>query len=126
MGESGIGWRTTAGIAAAVLVAGAVAVSTALATSASGAETGAAAAAARPASDPGRPRVYQLPGGDRVHVTGTGDAVRASLLPAPGHSSAAITTVLDGRLTVVPASAVHGLSSLSAYQVEGPAPQSAA
>src|SRR5690242_16519857 len=118
MGESGIGRRATAGIAAAVLVAGAVAVSTALATSASGAETGPAAgpraaAAARPASDTGRPRIYQLPGGDRVHVTGTGDAVRASLLPAAGHSSAAITTVLDGRLTVVPASAVRGLSSLS-------------
>src|SRR5205823_804792 len=67
---------------------------------------------------PTHPRVYPLPTGDRVQVTGSGMGVHARLLPAPGHSGAAVTSIVDGQLTVVPAAAFAHLASLSGFQVE--------
>src|SRR5437773_781819 len=64
------------------------------------------------------PRVYPLPTGDRVEVTGAGMAVHAHLLPAPGHAAAAVTSIVDGQLTVVPVAAFAHLSSLAGFQVE--------
>src|SRR5437763_1767079 len=72
----------------------------------------------------GRPRVYPLPTGDRVQVTGAGTAVRARLLPAPGHAAAAVTSIVDGQLTVVPVAAFAHLSSLAGFQVETVEPPS--
>ncbi|OLB73359.1 MAG: hypothetical protein AUI14_26290 [Actinobacteria bacterium 13_2_20CM_2_71_6] len=65
----------------------------------------------------GQPQVYALPTGDRVQVSGSGDARRAHFLPAPGHPAAAVTSLVDGRLTVVPVSAFGHISSLADFTV---------
>jgi hypothetical protein len=97
------GRRLTAGFAAAPLVLAAAAVIT---------------PAAEAATPPVRPGVYALPTGDQVRIHGD----KADFLPAPGHSAAAITTWLDGRPTVVPASAIGHISSLDAFEIGGAAP----
>ncbi|GAA3434626.1 S53 family peptidase [Kutzneria kofuensis] len=100
------GRRLTAGFAAAPLVLAAAAVVTPV---------------AQAATPPVRPGVYALPTGDQVRIQGD----RADFLPAPGHSAAAVTTWLDGRPTVVPASAIGHISSLDAFEIGGPKPAAA-
>ncbi|MEV6606108.1 S53 family peptidase [Kutzneria sp. NPDC051319] len=100
------GRRLTAGFAVTPLVLAAAAVITP------------AAQAATPAVQPG---VYALPTGDHVRIHGD----RADFLPAPGHSAAAVTTWLDGRPTVVPASAIGHISSLDAFEIGGAKPAAA-
>ncbi|MEZ0109367.1 hypothetical protein ABH920_003381 [Catenulispora sp. EB89] len=66
--------------------------------------------------------IYQLPTGDHVRVTGSGQSARADFLPAAGHSAAAVTSNVDGRITVVPVSQIGKISSLDAFQVGSAAP----
>jgi hypothetical protein len=63
-------------------------------------------------------RLYTLPTGDHVEVVGG----HVHYLPAPGHSGTAVTSRVNGRLTVVPVSALPTLSSLDGFQVQGPPP----
>jgi hypothetical protein len=63
-------------------------------------------------------RVYTLPTHDRVQVIGG----HAHLVPAAGHSGAAVTSRVGGRLTVVPVEAMHDIGSLADFQIEGPPP----
>src|SRR3954463_14086491 len=63
-----------------------------------------------------KPQVRTLPGGDRVQVTRGG----THLFPATGHSGAAVTSTVAGRVTVVPVEAMRDLTSADAYQVAGP------
>ncbi|WP_228564232.1 S53 family peptidase [Catenulispora rubra] len=104
---------------AAALVGGAVAVAPAVVAAA----TATSAAAATPARS--AEHIYPLPTGDHVRVTGSGQSARADFLPAAGHSAAAVTSNVDGRITVVPVSQIAKLSSLDAFQV-GPAAATAA
>jgi hypothetical protein len=67
------------------------------------------------------PRLYALPTGDHVQVTGAGSASRADFIPAPGHQGAAVTSIVAGRITVVPVSAFGHVSSLAPFQVGGSA-----
>ena len=101
-------------LAAAALVGGVVAVVTPISASASGAS---ASGAAEPSAAPVAEHLYALPGGDHVRVTGSGQSARADFLPAAGHSAAAVTSNVDGRITVVPVAAIGKISSLDAYQV---------
>jgi hypothetical protein len=63
-------------------------------------------------------RLYTLPTGDRVQVVGG----HTHLIPKAGHSGAAVTARVGGRLTVVPVEAIGTVGSLSDFQVEGPPP----
>jgi hypothetical protein len=109
-------------VAAAALVGGMVAVVPAV-------------VAAVPATAPATPattaastaeHIYPLPTGDHVRVTGSGQSARADFLPAAGHSAAAVTSNVDGRITVVPVSQVGKISSLDAFQVGPTAPSAGA
>ena len=113
-------------VAAATLVGGAVAVTPAVVAAAPSATTAAPVTpAASAASSAEHERVYPLPTGDHVRVTGSGQGARADFLPASGHSAAAVTSNVGGRITVVPASQIGKISSLDAFQV-GPKTTSAA
>ena len=68
---------------------------------------------------PGQARLVTLPTGDHVRVSGTGQGARADLLSTPGHRAAAVTSRIDGRVTVVPTDQVGRISSLAPFQVSG-------
>ncbi len=110
------GTRTTAALAAAPLV---IAMSALTPAHAASATTRAQTASTSSASAPAR--LYSLPTGDHVRLSGTGDATRADFISAPGHRGAAVTSIVDGRVTVVPISAFSHLSSLTDFQVGSPA-----
>lgn len=63
-------------------------------------------------------RLYTLPTGDHVEVVGG----HVHYLPAAGHTGTAVTSSVNGKLTVVPVSALRTLSSLDAFTLGGPAP----
>jgi hypothetical protein len=80
----------------------------------------AAGAPATPSTrSPGQARLVTLPTGDHVRVSGTGQQARADLLAIPGHRAAAVTSRIDGRVTVVPTDQVGRISSLAPFQVSG-------
>ncbi len=111
------GRRVLVGLLATPLVLGGLTALPALAATSGG---GTRPAATSGSSRTAHTRLYTLPTGDHVRVTGTGTAARTHLIPAPGHSGTAVTSNVGGRLTVVPVSAFRTLSSLSDFQVEGP------
>ncbi|WP_228555342.1 S53 family peptidase [Catenulispora pinisilvae] len=117
-------------VAAAALIGGAaVAVAPINADAAPVAKPSAAPTTAPPATPSAAPAaesLYSLPTGDHVRVTGSGQSARADFLPAPGHSAAAVTSNVDGRITVVPVSQVGKISSLDAFQVGSATPRSPA
>ncbi|HEY4459280.1 MAG TPA: hypothetical protein VGN81_33520 [Pseudonocardiaceae bacterium] len=79
-----------------------------------------AQAAATPSTQtPGHARLVTLPTGDHVRVSGSGQQTRADLLATPSHRAAAVTTRIDGRVTVVPTDQVGRISSLAPFQVSG-------
>lgn len=70
-----------------------------------------------PASATGR--LYTLPTGDQVSVSGTGVAARVRLLPASGRPTASVTSIVNGQTTVVPVGQFGHISSLSGFEVGG-------
>lgn len=108
-------------LAATALVGGVVATVIPVAARASGAAepSGAAAAPAASASSTAAAaqHVYALPTGDHVRVKGSGQSAHADFLPTAGHSAAAVTSNVGGRITVVPVAQIGKISSLDAYTV---------
>jgi len=65
----------------------------------------------------GSSRLYSLPTGDHVQVSGSGSASRVHFIPAPGHQGAAVTSIVGGHVTVVPVNAFGHISSLADFRV---------
>ena len=120
-GSSGSGRRLRRACAAGVsfaCVLGALGVLGPATAQAAGAQA-AGAQAASSTHAPGQARLVTLPTGDHVRVSGTGQQARADLLADSGRRAAAVTSRIDGRVTVVPTDEVGRISSLAPFQVSG-------
>lgn len=62
-------------------------------------------------------KLYSLPTGDHVQLTGSGSASRVHFIPAPGHQGAAVTSIVGGQVTVVPVSEFGHISSLADFRL---------
>ena len=115
-------------LAAAALIGGAAAVTpiAARASASASASASAGSLAAQSSAAPVAEHDYSLPTGDHVRVTGSGPDARADFLPAPGHSAAAVTSNVDGRIAVVPVAQIGRISSLDAFEVGPASPHAAA